>query len=53
MPSGPTASCRTAESERRGDDDGRLYATLELTDPELYAEYRRDVPALIAARGGR
>ena len=30
-----------------------LYATLELTDPELYAEYRRDVPALIAAQGGR
>lgn len=30
-----------------------LYGNVEITDPALYEEYRRDVPALIAAHGGR
>lgn len=30
-----------------------IYGNIEVTDPDLYEEYRRDVPALIAAHGGR
>ena len=30
-----------------------IYGNIEVTDPQLYEEYRRDVPALIAAHGGR
>lgn len=30
-----------------------LYGNIEITHPELYEEYRREVPALIAAHGGR
>ena len=30
-----------------------IYGNIEITDPALYEEYRRDVPALIAAHGGR
>ena len=30
-----------------------LYATLEVSDPLAYEEYRLQVPALIAALGGR
>jgi uncharacterized protein (DUF1330 family) len=30
-----------------------LYANIEVTDPLAYEEYRRQVPAMIAAHGGR
>ena len=30
-----------------------IYGNVEITDAALYEEYRRDVPALIAAHGGR
>jgi uncharacterized protein (DUF1330 family) len=30
-----------------------LYVNLEVTDPVAYEAYRRDVPPLIAAHGGR
>ena len=30
-----------------------LYANLEVTDPALYETYRAQVPAMIAAHGGR
>ena len=30
-----------------------IHASGEVTDPVLYEEYRRQVPALIAAHGGR
>ncbi len=30
-----------------------IYATGEVTDPVLYEQYRQQVPALIAAHGGR
>lgn len=30
-----------------------LYGNVDVTDPALYETYRRDVPALIAAHGGR
>lgn len=30
-----------------------IYANVEVTDPRAYEDYRRDVPALIAAHGGR
>ena len=30
-----------------------LYATLDVTDPVAYEQYRQKVPALIAAHGGR
>ena len=30
-----------------------LYATLDVTDPVAYEQYRQQVPALIAANGGR
>ena len=30
-----------------------IYANVEVTDTETYEAYRRDVPALIAAHGGR
>jgi uncharacterized protein (DUF1330 family) len=30
-----------------------IYGNIEITQPELYEEYRREVPALIAAHGGR
>ena len=30
-----------------------IYANVEVTDPAAYETYRRDVPALIAAHGGR
>jgi uncharacterized protein (DUF1330 family) len=30
-----------------------LYGDIEITDPELYETYRRQVPAIIAAHGGR
>ena len=30
-----------------------LYATLDVTDPAAYEQYRQKVPALIAAHGGR
>ncbi len=30
-----------------------LHADIEITDPAAYEEYRRRVPALIAAHGGR
>ena len=30
-----------------------LFANVEITDPVLYEEYRRQVPATIAAYGGR
>ncbi|MDP3251049.1 MAG: DUF1330 domain-containing protein [Hydrogenophaga sp.] len=30
-----------------------IYGNIEVTDPQLYEEYRREVPALIAAHGGR
>ena len=30
-----------------------IYGNIEVTDPDLYETYRRDVPAVIAAHGGR
>ena len=30
-----------------------IYANVDVTDPEAYEEYRRQVPAVIAAYGGR
>lgn len=30
-----------------------IYASVEVTDPVAYEEYRRQVPAIIAAYGGR
>ncbi len=30
-----------------------IYANVEITDPEAYAAYRAEVPALLAAHGGR
>jgi uncharacterized protein (DUF1330 family) len=30
-----------------------IYASIEVTDPVAYEEYRRQVPAIIAAYGGR
>jgi uncharacterized protein (DUF1330 family) len=30
-----------------------IYANVEVTDPAAYETYRREVPALIAAHGGR
>lgn len=30
-----------------------LHGEIEITDPEAYEEYRRQVPAMIAAHGGR
>ena len=30
-----------------------IYANVEVTDPVAYEEYRRQVPAVIAAHGGR
>jgi uncharacterized protein (DUF1330 family) len=30
-----------------------LYGNIDITDPALYEEYRREVPAVIAAHGGR
>ena len=30
-----------------------LHASIEVTDPEAYETYRKEVPALIAAHGGR
>jgi uncharacterized protein (DUF1330 family) len=30
-----------------------LHASIEVTDPEVYEEYRRRAPAVIAAHGGR
>ncbi len=30
-----------------------LYGNLEVTDPALYEQYRTQVPAMIAAHGGR
>jgi uncharacterized protein (DUF1330 family) len=30
-----------------------LFASLQITDPKAFEEYRRDVPAVIAAYGGR
>ncbi|HEX7157090.1 MAG TPA: DUF1330 domain-containing protein [Burkholderiaceae bacterium] len=30
-----------------------IYANIEVTDPAAYEEYRREVPKLIAAHGGR
>lgn len=30
-----------------------IYANVEITDPAAYETYRREVPALIAAHGGR
>jgi len=30
-----------------------LYGNIEITDPVLYAQYRAQVPAVIAAHGGR
>jgi uncharacterized protein (DUF1330 family) len=30
-----------------------IFASLEITDPAAYEEYRRRVPAIIAAYGGR
>ncbi len=30
-----------------------LYGNIEVTDPALYEQYRAQVPALIAAHGGR
>ncbi len=30
-----------------------IYGNIEVTRPDLYEEYRREVPALIAAHGGR
>lgn len=30
-----------------------VYASIEVTDPVAYEEYRRQVPAIIAAHGGR
>ena len=30
-----------------------LYATLDVSDPVAYEQYRQQVPALIAAHGGR
>lgn len=30
-----------------------IYGDIEVTDPAAYEEYRRQVPALIAAHGGR
>lgn len=30
-----------------------LHADIEVTDPAAYEEYRRQVPAMIAAHGGR
>ena len=30
-----------------------IYGNIEVTRPDIYEEYRREVPALIAAHGGR
>ena len=30
-----------------------IYADIEVTDVDLYEQYRRDVPAVVAAFGGR
>jgi uncharacterized protein (DUF1330 family) len=30
-----------------------IHADIEVTDPAAYEEYRREVPAMIAAHGGR
>jgi uncharacterized protein (DUF1330 family) len=30
-----------------------LHADIEITDPDAYETYRREVPAMIAAHGGR
>jgi len=30
-----------------------IYASIEVTDPVAYEEYRRQVPAIIVAHGGR
>jgi len=30
-----------------------ILASIEITDPEAYEEYRRRVPAIIAVHGGR
>ena len=30
-----------------------IYGNIDITDPALYEEYRREVPAVIAAHGGR
>ena len=30
-----------------------LYGNIEITDPALYEQYRAEVPAVIAAHGGR
>lgn len=30
-----------------------IYANIEVTDPALYEQYRAQVPAMIAAHGGR
>jgi uncharacterized protein (DUF1330 family) len=30
-----------------------IYANIEITDPAIYEEYRKVVPALIASHGGR
>lgn len=30
-----------------------IYGNIEITDPVAYEEYRRQVPAIIAAHGGR
>lgn len=30
-----------------------IYGNIDITDPVLYEEYRREVPTLIAAHGGR
>lgn len=30
-----------------------LFADIEVTDPALFADYRRDTPAIVAAHGGQ
>ncbi len=30
-----------------------IYANVQITDPALYETYRKDVPAVLAAHGGR
>ncbi|RZJ03521.1 MAG: DUF1330 domain-containing protein [Rubrivivax sp.] len=30
-----------------------IYANVEITDPSLYETYRKDVPAVLAAHGGK
>lgn len=30
-----------------------IFADIEVTDPQAYEEYRREVPAMIAAHGGK